>query len=157
VIHELDPGVAPVDIRTMNDLIAFKMVPAKVAAALFALFGALALLLASIGLYGVMSYAVNQRTREIGVRMALGAQRSDVLRAVFKQGLKLTAIGLGIGVILALAGSFALSSVLYGVGAGDPISFIGVSLFLLAIALLACYLPARRATRVDPMVALRYE
>jgi len=157
IIRDLDVNVAPVDMRRYTDVIADQLVPAKVAAALFSLLGALALMLASVGLYGVVSFAVSRRSHEIGVRVALGAQRGDVLRLILRQGLSLTGIGIGIGIVVSLAGSFALADLLYGVGAGDPVSFIFVALFLVAVAALACYIPARRATKVDPVVALRYE
>ena len=157
VVREADPNMAAADANSLTRLIGFAMLPARLAAILFGLLGVLALLLASAGLYGVMSYSVSQRTHEIGVRVAIGAQRSDVIRLVLRRGIILTAIGLGIGLVISLVCSRVVSSLLYDISTSDPATFIGVSLILIAVALLACYIPARRATRVDPAVALRYE
>jgi ABC-type antimicrobial peptide transport system permease subunit len=141
----------------MDDVVMNSLGTRRVSMQLFAVFACAALLLAALGIYGVMAYSVTQRTQEIGLRMALGAQRSDVLALVIRQGVILTVIG----VIAGLAGAFALTRVignlLYGVTATDPATFVAIPLLLLFVALLACYLPARRAMKVDPIVALRYE
>jgi putative ABC transport system permease protein len=148
---------APYNFTTMSEFLSRSIGQRRFAALLLGVFAAVALTLAIIGIYGMLSYTAAQRTHEIGVRMALGAERSDVLRLVLKQGLGLTMVGVGIGLVVSLVSSRLLSSLLYEVGATDATTFIGVSMLLVAAASLACYIPARRATKVDPMVALRYE
>jgi putative ABC transport system permease protein len=142
---------------TMGEHLAAALVPSQVAAGLFGVFGVLALLLAAFGVYGVTAYAVSRRTHEIGVRMALGARAPDVLRLVVVEGMSLVGVGLAAGLLVALLATRAVEGALYGVSATDPLTFAGVTLLLALAALLACLVPARRATRVDPMVALRYE
>jgi predicted permease len=156
-VQALDPSLRVGSLVPINFLIDQSIGPDRLIARLSALFGILALALAANGLYGLISYTTSQRTREIGLRMALGAQKRDVLNMVVGQGLKLALIGMATGIIGALGLTRFLSSLLYGVKATDPLTFIGVSLFFIAVALLASYVPARRAMHVDPMVALRYE
>jgi ABC-type antimicrobial peptide transport system permease subunit len=129
----------------------------KFNALLLGLFAGLALLLTAIGLYGVMAYSVIQRAQEIGIRIALGAQTGDVLKMVLRHGLKLTTLGLSIGLVAAYALTRFMQSLLFGVRATDPLTFAAIALLLTAVALAACWIPARRATKVDPMVALRHE
>ena len=124
---------------------------------MLAVFGALALLLAIVGVYGVLSYSVNQQTREIGIRMAMGAPTASVLSLVVRQGMRLALVGLAMGLVIALAGMRVLSSLLFGVSAHDPVMFAGVSLILATAAILACYVPARRAAKINPISALRYQ
>jgi len=129
----------------------------RMAAILLAIFGAVALLLATMGLYGVLAQVVAQRTREVGIRMALGASRSDVLRLVMRQGLTTTLVGLGLGLGLAFGATRLVASQLIGVGPLDPVAFLGTSTLLVAAAIAASYLPARRAATQDPLTALRHE
>jgi len=157
IFREIDPDLAMSSTNRLTELIGFILLPARFAAAGFGLFGLLALVLASVGLYGVMSYTANQRMHEIGIRTALGAQRGDIIKMMLRQGIRLTAIGLVIGLVIALAGTRLLSNLLYGIGATDPLTFIVVSLVLAGVALLASWIPARRATMVDPAVTLRFE
>jgi predicted permease len=154
-IHNIDPGLAVEDIRTGSKVIEQALWWSKIAVDLLGVFGLLALGLASVGLYGIMAYSVNQRRREIGVRMALGAGQGNVWLMILRQGMTLVLTGLALGVVLALVVGHALSRFLYGVSGGDLVSLGGASLILLVVALVACYLPARSASRVDPLVALR--
>ncbi|HEY7545022.1 MAG TPA: FtsX-like permease family protein, partial [Blastocatellia bacterium] len=156
-VHEIDPNLPVYNIRTMNEAVAGTVSNERAVLILLGVFAAVALLLAVLGIYGVISSSVSQRTNEIGVRMALGATRADVLNLVLKQGLILTLIGVGVGIAAALALTRFLSSMLYGVGATDAMTFIAAPVVMAAIALAAIYVPARRATKVDPMIALRYE
>jgi len=142
---------------TIDQLMAKQVASQKFNMSLLGLFAFLAVILAGVGIYGVMAYAVTQRTHEIGIRMALGAEKSDVLRLVMRQGTILAALGIGIGSAGALALTRFLSSLLYDVRPRDPVTFVVVSGLLGGLALLATFLPARRATKVDPVVALRYE
>ena len=156
-VQALDPNVVPFDLETMKEYMALPLFPAHTAGLLLGVFGALALVLAVGGLYGVMCYAVSQRTHEIGVRAALGAARGDILGLVVGQGMLLTLMGIGIGLVGAFAATRALASLLYGIRSTDPATFAAVSLVLAGVALAASYIPARRATKVDPMVVLRCE
>jgi len=156
-VREANPALPPIEVETMSGLVDRSMGTDRLIAMLASCFGALAVVLASCGLYGVMSYAVARRTHEIGIRMALGATRGGVLRMVLSDGSKLTLPGVCLGIVGALALSRFLSRLLYGVKPTDPLTLVAVSLLLIGVALLACYFPARRATKVDPTVALRYE
>ena len=156
-IRTLDPHLPVADMKTLKDQVDLSLFPSRVAAWTLGGFGVLALLLAAIGIYGVVSYSVAQRTHEIGVRMALGAKEKDVLRLVLGEGLFVVGVGLAAGLLLAFAATRAIAGLLYGIGATDPLTYAGVPLLLGFVALVASYIPARRATKVDPLVALRYE
>jgi putative ABC transport system permease protein len=151
-------GNLPVsDVVSMQQVVADKLWQQRFNLQLIGLFGAVALIMASVGLYGVMSYSVNQRTQEVGVRMALGAQAGDVVRMIVGQGMKLSLLGVVLGLGCAMALTRLLTGLLFGVSTTDPLTFVLIAVLLMVIALLACYIPARRAARVDPLVALRYE
>jgi putative ABC transport system permease protein len=156
-VHKRDPDLPVTHLTTFDGLLSESVSARRFSAVLLAIFAGLALVLAAIGIYGVMSYVVSLRTNEIGVRMALGAQPRDIWSLVIGRGARLAAAGIALGLAGSLALSRLLSSLLYGVRATDPATFAGVALLLAAVALLACYLPARRAARVDPILALRYE
>jgi putative ABC transport system permease protein len=155
--ESVDPNQPLTDVKTMDAYLAVLLAQRRLNMTLLAFFAVVAALLAAIGIYGVMGYAVIQRYHEIGIRMALGAEPGDVLRMVVSDGMKLAAFGLSIGLVASLVIMKYLDSQLYGVKARDPLTFIGVAAVLAVVALAACYFPARRATKVDPLVALRYE
>ena len=157
VIQSLDPNVVPMEMESISQYMALPLFAAHTTGVLLAIFGSVALLLATIGLSGVVSYSVSQRTNEIGVRMALGADRLDVVKLILKQGMLLTGIGILCGLVLSFAATRVLSGLLYGIKPGDPATFAAISLFLAAVALVSCYLPARRAASIDPMKSLRTE
>jgi putative ABC transport system permease protein len=157
VARRLDKDLPVGAVTTQNEIVDQSLGRPRALTQLTTLLGLLALLMASIGLYGTMSHAVVQRTKEIGIRMAMGAERLSVLRLVLREGLLLTLGGISGGLVLGAALTRLLSSQLYGLSATDPLTFVAVSLLLAGVALLASYIPARRATRVDPMVALKYE
>jgi putative ABC transport system permease protein len=156
-LKQMDANLPLTSIRLMNDWIADSVARARFSTVLLSVFGGLALALAAVGIYGVMAYTVAQRTHEIGIRLALGAQRGDILRLVVRQGMTLALVGVGIGVAAALGVTRLLASMLFQVKPTDPLTIAGVAVGLAAVALIACYVPARRATRVEPVVALRYE
>jgi putative ABC transport system permease protein len=153
-VQAIDKDQPVYAVRTMDDVVMNSLGTRRVSMQLFAVFAGAALLLAALGIYGVMAYSVTQRTQEIGIRMALGAQKSDVLGLVMRQGMTLTVIGVAVGLIGAFALTRLIASLLFGVAANDPLTFVAIPLLLLFVALIACYLPARRAARLDPKIAL---
>jgi putative ABC transport system permease protein len=156
-VQALDPNLPVSNIKPVRQMIDERISPKRLMTYILAVFGLIALLLASIGIYGVMSYAVTQRTQEIGVRMALGAQALDVLKLVIKKGMAMALVGIVIGLAGAYALTRVLANLLFKVAPTDLVTFAAVSISLIVVALIACYIPARRATKVDPLVALRYE
>ncbi|MGH9956280.1 MAG: ABC transporter permease, partial [Pyrinomonadaceae bacterium] len=156
-VQAIDRRIPLVTVKTMSEHLTWALWAPKLGASFSLAFGVVALLLSAVGLYSVMAYVVSQRTREVGIRMALGARRADVLKLITSQGMKLAAVGMTIGLLLSLALSQVLTAVLIGIGSYDVTAFVVVPLLLAAVALIACLLPARRATKVDPLVALRYE
>jgi putative ABC transport system permease protein len=156
-IHALDPDQPVADVRTLEQVVAKSIARPRFNTLLLAIFAGVALVLASVGLYGVMNYSATQRTHEVGIRMALGATRTDIIKLVVGNGMMLTVIGIGLGVAASLILTRVMASLLFGVTATDVPTFLGVSAVLAAVALIANYIPARRATRVDPVIALRYE
>jgi len=157
VIAELDSSLPLSEIRPMDQVVARSIAPQRFNMLLIGLFAATGLLLATVGIYGVVSYSVAQRTNEIGIRIALGATAGDVARLILKQGVSLTLIGVTIGLGASIALTRVMKSLLFGVSATDPWTFALIAVLLGCVALLACYFPARRATKVDAMIALRYE
>jgi putative ABC transport system permease protein len=156
VVRSLDSQM-PVNFKTLDQVFASSLDQRRFSLVIFGVFGCVALLLAAMGIYGVTSYAVAQRTQEIGIRMALGARMSDVLKLVLRSGLSLALIGAALGVAGAFATTRVMSSLLFGVAPTDLATFTAVVAVLMVVAFVACYIPARRATKVDPLVALRYE
>jgi ABC-type antimicrobial peptide transport system permease subunit len=154
-LFDLDPTLRYVSIRSLQERIDPQVRPWRLGASLFTAFGALAFLIAALGLYSVVTYVTEQRTQELGIRLALGAQRRDVLRLVLRSGLTMAAAGIGVGVLLALAAGPEIEPLLFGTSARSPVVFAVVTAVLLIAALAASFIPARRATRVDPVLALR--
>ena len=156
-VRSLDPNIPIFDVKTMDQRLSESLARRRFAMLALGVFAGFALLLAIVGIYGLISYSVAQRTSELGIRLALGARQIDVLRLVLSAGLKLALIGIAVGVVLSFAVTRFLSSLLFGVRATDLFTFSALSILLIVVSLIACYLPARRATKVDPLVALKYE
>jgi putative ABC transport system permease protein len=156
-VQALDPTLPVSGAQTLNETVSASLAQRRFSMEMVGLFALAALLLAALGIYGVISYLVSERTHEIGIRLALGASRPNILRIVLRQGLGLAIVGAAVGLVCALIVSHLMASLLYGVRPTDPLTFAAVAFLFLGVAVLACYLPARRAMKVDPMVALRYE
>jgi putative ABC transport system permease protein len=156
-VHEVDREQPVLDVVSMDDILVDSVSHQRFNMLLLSAFSGLALLLAAIGIYSVLAYSVRRRMREIGVRMALGAQRGDILRMILGQGTRLALVGTGIGIAVSLGLTRLIASQLFGVTATDPVTFLSVAILIVLVALAACYIPARRAMRVDPVTALRYE
>jgi putative ABC transport system permease protein len=156
-VWEIDKDQPVSDISSMEEIVSDSVARQRFSMLLLGVFAGLALVLAAVGIYGVMSYSVAQQTREIGIRMALGAQRSDVLKMTVGQGLRLVLTGVAIGLAAAFVLTRVMATLLFGVSPTDPLTFIGISIVLIGVAVLASYIPALRATRIDPMFALRYQ
>ena len=156
-VHDLNANLLVFDVTTLEQRAQFSSFPQRVAGTFVGAFGLLALVLAAVGIYGVTAYTTRQRTREVGIRMALGATKRDVLRLVLSHGLRLMLAGVGLGLVLSFVLTRFLSSLLLGVTSTDALTFSSVAILLCAVALFACFIPARRAMSVDPMVALRYQ
>jgi ABC-type antimicrobial peptide transport system permease subunit len=156
-VQSLDPTLPVFGAQTLTETVSASLSQRRFSLEVIALFALTALLLASIGVYGVISFLVTERTREIGIRLALGAQKSNILRVILQQGFQLAVAGAAIGIVCAVIVSHLMASLLYGVKPTDPLSFGGVAALFVGVALLACYLPARRVMKIDPMVALRHE
>jgi predicted permease len=157
VVQGLDPNLAVTDVQTMNEHLGFAFYPARMSASMLGLFSLLGLSLAMLGLYGLLAFVIRRRTREVGIRMALGAQKKDVVSLVFRQGGVLVVVGVALGLGAAYGATSLVAGMLYGVSGHDSFTFVVVSFLLASVALLAIYIPAQHAARVDPSVALRYE
>jgi putative ABC transport system permease protein len=157
VVRSIDKNLPVTDVESFTDAVGQSISRERFRTFLLGSFSAIALLLAAVGIFGIISYSASQRSHEIGIRMAVGAQRRDILRLILGQGAKLALLGLGSGVVFALLLTRLMESLLYNVSATDPLTFAGVAIILLGVAVTACYIPARRAMRVDPIVALRYQ
>jgi putative ABC transport system permease protein len=157
MVQSVDPELPVYGAQTLDDAVSTSLAERRFSMEMVACFAATALLLAALGIYGVISYIVSERTQEIGIRLALGARRGTILQMVLRQGLGLAMAGAGLGLVGSVIVSHLMAGLLYGVMPTDPLTFVGVTLMLTGVALAACYIPARRAMRVDPMIALRYE